>query len=606
MPRLGWTSKVRSFPVKKTWFQGLTLALGALSLSTTASAQYSNGNIGAGLSASSFNANASGSALRTFMELPAGRTTLAGYSQNGPVGSGVSGGSVHISAVPGSDNSVLNSRYQVSPTKAAPDVHPYEQMPAPNARQHAEPMHATPLPIPQASLGSSCTACNSGSCSAHGVGMQIGQIASSISSYGSDASCYEPAVSCGPAIASPNPWIFGAGALIFTRFDDEHVRLTSDPDMPTNPLLSTSDAAMQATGGFQLSAGRYFGCGKYAIVGSYWGVFSNPQMASVTDPGAVGVGGGYLRSNLPFTLNPSGTPYGITMPGDTIYNWYDGSYAGRAYAHRIQRDQQFHNAELNFFSFALGGGARQPYDNGCGSGCGSGLFGGGRHGRHGGGAYGSYGDPCGSSCDPCASASGGPTGVCAPWYGAQCSKLRLNLFGGIRWFRFEDSLEYASSSTNNIYGDELSDVFYRNGVTNDLVGFQLGSMANWCTGTCLNFFAGTSFGVFGNHMNTNTYAGTNTAAATIFSTNAFNGRPYDYSNSLNDVAFLAEGNIGTGIRISRGWTANLGYRVVGVNGVATAVGQIPRDFSNGEDINRINNTNSLLLHGVVLGAAYNF
>lgn len=107
-------------------------------------------------------------------------------------------------------------------------------------------------------------------------------------------------------------------------------------------------------------------------------------------------------------------------------------------------------------------------------------------------------------------------------------------------------------------------------------------------------------------MNANTYAGTNTAAATIFSTNAFNGRPYEYSNSLNDLAFLAEGNIGTGIRISRGWTANLGYRVVGVNGVATAVGQIPRDFSNGDDINRINNTNNLLLHGVVLGAAYNF
>jgi hypothetical protein len=376
--------------------------------------------------------------------------------------------------------------------------------------------------------------------------------------------------------------------------------------MPTYPLLSTSDAAMQATGGFQASVGRYFGCGKYALVASYWGVFSNPQMASVTDPGAVGVGGGYLRSNLPFTLNPSGSPYGITMPGDTIYNWYDGSFAGRAFAQRIQRDQQFHNVELNFFSFALGGGARQPYDNACGSGCGSGLFGGGHHGRHGGGAYGSSGDPFGSSCDPCATGCGGPTGVCAPWYGAQCSKLRINMFGGLRWFRFEDSLEYASSSTNNIYGDESSDVFYRNGVTNDLVGFQLGSMANWCTGTCLNFFAGTSFGVFGNHMNTNTYAGTNTAAATIFSTNAFNGRPYDYSNSLNDVAFLAEGNIGTGIRISRGWTANLGYRVVGVNGVATAVGQIPRDFSNGDDINRINNTNSLLLHGVVLGADYNF
>lgn len=592
--------------MKKTWFQGLALALGAISLPTTVSAQYTNGSTGAGLSASSFNANANGSALRTFMGPPASRTTLAGYAQNGPVGSGVSDGHVHVPANPGVDNSVLNSQYQVAPSYAAPAVQPYEQMTAPNVQQHAQSMSATPQTIPQASHGSSCAACNSGNCATHGVGMSSGQIVSSIPSNGSDASCYEPAVGFAPAIASPNPWIFGAGALIFNRFDDEHVRLTSDPSMPTDALLSTSDAKMQATGGFQLSAGRYFGCGKYAIVGSYWGVFSNPQMASVTDPGATGVGGGYLRSNLPFTLNPVGTPYGITMPGDTVYNWYDGSFAGHAFAQRIQRDQQFHNAELNFFSFALGGGARQPYDNGCGSGCGSGLFGGGHHGRRGGGGYGSDGDPCGSSCEPCATACGGPTGVCAPWYGAQCSKLRLNLFGGLRWFRFEDSLEYASSSTNNIYGDEPSDVFYRNGVTNDLVGFQLGSMANWCTGTCLNFFAGTSVGVFGNHMNTNTYAGTNTDAATIFSANAFNGRPYDYSNSSNDVAFLAEGNIGTGIRISRGWTANLGYRVVGVNGVATAVGQIPRDFSNGDDINRINNTNSLLLHGVVLGAAYNF
>jgi uncharacterized membrane protein YuzA (DUF378 family) len=46
--------------------------------------------------------------------------------------------------------------------------------------------------------------------------------------------------------------------------------------------------------------------------------------------------------------------------------------------------------------------------------------------------------------------------------------------------------------------------------------------------------------------------------------------------------------------------------VVGVSGVATAVGLIPRDFSNENEINRINNSNSLILHGLVLGAVYNF
>ena len=163
-------------------------------------------------------------------------------------------------------------------------------------------------------------------------------------------------------------------------------------------------------------------------------------------------------------------------------------------AHRVVRDQQFNNVEVNFFSFALGGGARQPYAPTCGGGGygGGGAYGGAYGGGYAGGALGSCGDPCGSSCGPatcgptaCASPCGGPTGPCAPWYGAQCSKLRLNMYGGLRWFQFRDSLEYASSSTDAIYGTTADDFYYRNNVRNDLVGFQLGSMATWCTGTRL-------------------------------------------------------------------------------------------------------------------------
>jgi hypothetical protein len=60
------------------------------------------------------------------------------------------------------------------------------------------------------------------------------------------------------------------------------------------------------------------------------------------------------------------------------------------------------------------------------------------------------------------------------------------------------------------------------------------------------------------------------------------------------------------LRLPRGWTANIGYRVIGVSGVATAVGQIPRDFSLLNDASRINNDRSLILYGWTLGAAYNF
>jgi hypothetical protein len=403
-----------------------------------------------------------------------------------------------------------------------------------------------------------------------------------------------------PSIAAPNAWIFGASGLLFNRFDDHYVRLTSDSNMPDTGILSTESAAMRATGGVQFSVGRYFGCGRYALVGTYWGVFSNPQTAIVTTPV-----GGNLRSNLPFTLRGPGgasTPYGIEMPGQNVYDWYDG-----AYAHRVVRDSEFHNVEVNLFSFALGGGARQPYACESGPGLGGrGHFGGKLRGLHGRGAQADCGDPCGSSCATDVCGPSGPTGPCAPWYGAQCSKLRLNMFGGVRWFRFRDSFEYATSETDLVWGTTDDDFYYTNGVTNDLVGFQLGTLANWCTGTCVNLFAGTSFGIYGNHMTADTRAGTTNTVATVLSTNSFNGRDYNYSNSLTDVAFLGEGNLGAGFRISRGWTANLGYRVVGVNGVATAVGQIPRDFSLGNDLNRINNYNSLILHGLVMGANYNF
>jgi hypothetical protein len=51
---------------------------------------------------------------------------------------------------------------------------------------------------------------------------------------------------------------------------------------------------------------------------------------------------------------------------------------------------------------------------------------------------------------------------------------------------------------------------------------------------------------------------------------------------------------------------NLGYRVTGVSGIATAVGQIPTTFTHPDEINAIHNDRSLILHGAVFGANYNF
>lgn len=641
--------------MRKTWFHGLALTLGVTTLPSVASAQYTIGNNAGGLAASSFSATQNQLGVRNLP--PNAPTALAAYAQNGVVGSGIQNGHVHV---PGSaiDNSVLNSQYQSIPQYAAPAVQPYEQLHSPQmqsvpaspsqnglqygAPQQSQPMFSSPMASPSTAVGSSCPACNTGNCATHGVGIAGAPLIQSAPDYGMvqnyAESCGAPAVSYAPSVVSPSPWIFGASGLIFNRLNDDHVRLTTNtengliPSPTPNPyvqsFLSTSDAAMQPTGGVQFNVGRYFGSGRYAIMGTYWGIFSNPQTATILASDQIN---GNLRSNLPITLRgPGGTwQYGMTMPGQTAYDWYDGSFA-----HRIVRDQEFHSAELNFFSFALGGGARQAYAaEGCGGGgrvgfgsgavrsLGRGGHGGGHGGRFGGGHGGGHGagdncgpdacgsgecgDACQSSCAPVACS--GPTGPCAPWFGAQCSKLRLNMYGGVRWFRFRDSLEYASSENDAIFNGGADDFYYRNGVTNDLVGFQLGGLGTWCTGTRFNLFGGTNFGVYGNHINATTFAGTTTQTAYLLSPNtAFDGRPYDYASETTGVSLLGEGTLGTGVRISRGWTANVAYRLVGVSGVATAVGQIPRDFSRGDEITRINNNHSLLLHGVSLGAFYNF
>jgi len=590
----------RSFLVRKTWFHGLAMTLGVTAIPSIASAQYTVGDSG-GLSASSFSARAlppppiSNSAVRNYMAPQSGQTSLAAYAQNGVVGSGIPNGHVHVPEA-AIENSVLNSQYQSAPQYAPQVQQPYEQMQLPSP-QHAQPAYSTPYATPAQTGTTSCPACNSGNCTTHGVNVGSSPMVSPTLFYGSAATenCYsQPAMSYAPSIVSPSPWIFGASGLIFNRLDDQHVRLTTNTEDGANPspapnpyaqsFLSTSDARMQPTGGVQLNAGRYFCDGRYAIMGSYWGIFSNPQSATILASDQIN---GNLRSNLPLNLRgPGGTwQYGIEMPSQAVYDWYDG-----AFAHRILRDQEFHSAELNFFSFALGGGARQAYPATGGNSCGG-------------------ANNCGTGTGNCGApvACSGPTGPCAPWYGAQCSKLRLNMYGGVRWFRFRDSLEYASSENDAVFNGGADDFYYRNNVTNDLVGFQLGSLATWCTGTRLNLFGGTNFGVYGNNINATTFAGTATQTATIMSPNtAFDGRPYDYSSKLCDVALMGEGTLGAGLRISRGWTANTSYRLVGVSGVATAVGQIPRDFARGDEITRINHNNSLLLHGISIGANYNF
>jgi hypothetical protein len=382
-----------------------------------------------------------------------------------------------------------------------------------------------------------------------------------------------------------------------TRIDDHNVPLTYRTDMPTENTLSTRDARQYDLNGFEVFGGRYFNCGKNALLFSYWGLFPEDRTAQADAAGAPSV----YRSRYHFN--------GIEMPTDTVYDWFDG-----ARSHRIVRSSEYHNFEANLLGFAVGGAARSWTP----SGPRRGLFGAGGYG------YGDCGyDACGSGCGPSYASSCGDCGPvadcgscgsgCAAFTGPcgltpnMCgSRLNWTWLGGVRWFRFKDNLQYAASQFDTMY-DSADDLYYDVHTRNDLVGFQLGGAGTYCVGRRFNVYGLSKAGVYNNHAQFSTSIYRDGGPfATVNSTNAFNGDDYMVTSSKNQLAFLGEVGTGVGMRITRGWSANVGYRVIGAAGVATAVNNIPIEMVHLGNVADFNNTSSLVLHGWTIGGMYNF
>jgi hypothetical protein len=397
------------------------------------------------------------------------------------------------------------------------------------------------------------------------------------------------------------PWFFGAGALIFQRIDNHDVPLSFRDDNYAGDILTSQSARMGVTGGFEASVGRYFNCGRNAIEASYWGLYPTEQVAlnSRTAPGE-------YTSRLPFTyMNMSGTP-GVPGVPYSVAGWFDN-----AFAHELRRSSNFHNIEVNLLGFAMGGAARNFNLATAGT-----MFsgvGGHRGGHRGGGSCGYCG---GAGCGSCSSAdcgvapsrfATGPCGLTAPSCG---SRLNLSWLAGFRYFHFADNLQYAASLDDGVINRSADDLYYVVDTTNNLFGFQLGSRADYCVGRRVNLFGNGRVGIYNNRSRLLTRLGTDTENATLDDTrppvNPNNGGEYDFDVTQDNVAFLSELGSGVGVRLSQKWTGTIGYRAVIVSGVATSPDNIRHTFANYNDIIDYNTSSTLILHGLNVGALYNF
>jgi hypothetical protein len=173
---------------------------------------------------------------------------------------------------------------------------------------------------------------------------------------------------------------------------------------------------------------------------------------------------------------------------------------------------------------------------------------------------------------------------------------------GVRHFILDEKLRYATSSSANgtLTGAGFipAQARFDTDTTNNLTGLQLGSDLWICLLPGMRVGGELQAGVYGNHMNINTTAGSNLVP------DVFRERL-----TTNDVSFIGQANLLATYRLNYQWSLRAGYQFLFVDGVAlaaenfnTAPPQLFFQASNRTPY--INDNGNVFYHGWSVGAEF--
>ena len=312
-------------------------------------------------------------------------------------------------------------------------------------------------------------------------------------------------------------WCASVGGLLMSIDEGHHYFFSYDDANEDQQYTDWRNVNMEWGGGFEVALRRFGACSCSGWEILYWGLYPGTETTTTYD-GDLPPG-----SNLNGILN-FGNLY-ITAPGDLA-----SDYVNNAQFHRLSRDVEIHNAEINHVMMTAG------------------------------------------SCDSC----------CTPW--------RSEVLCGVRFLKYDDNLQFMADTAAN------PPLYYDIDCENTLVGFQLGGYGEYGFGSRWAVGAGAKVGVFNNHISSYSRIGTSGTTATI-GDGPNQGRAWLVDASKDDVSMLGEFNVDLVCQITPCWYGSLGYRVVGVTGVATPTDQIYHDLRGINDVELVDSHGSLFLHG---------
>ena len=201
------------------------------------------------------------------------------------------------------------------------------------------------------------------------------------------------------------------------------------------------------------------------------------------------------------------------------------------------------------------------------------------------------------------------------WCYGQDSPWDLGWSMGVRYFRFQESWKFGSlagpetdpGSAPHYWGQNggVDEAYLRDGITNNLVGPQLGFELGYNIGCNFRFFLAPKVGIYDNQITNNfqAYLGNGDKATT--GTSGVVGT-YPVNSSTNTVSFLTQVDVGVDWKFARQWSAQVGYRVVAVSSIGLADAQIPFYIVDIPAIAAIDKNSDLILHGGFATIGYNF
>lgn len=203
------------------------------------------------------------------------------------------------------------------------------------------------------------------------------------------------------------------------------------------------------------------------------------------------------------------------------------------------------------------------------------------------------------------SMTGGPFG-CGRTAGCGGPRFGFGWMAGFRYIDYSENFLFSTDFDDQTFDGDDDEAHYQVDLDNDLVGFQIGTGISYCVTQNIQAYALGRVGIYNNHVRQFQQIYGEAGPVTI-NNGPNTGEIFSVTSQKDELAVCGQFDFGARWNLNRSWSLDLGYRVVGLSGVAIAEDNVQQEnFQNLEGIADIQTQGSVLLHGGYAGATYSW